>query len=203
MQSPILSVVTKISQSPVTRNVLQSLLLTTLMLGVMEVPVHAQVVPGEMQAEMMQPDRTIKVRLKRSGVDDEWVRVEISNDAAGETLRAYHTTRVKQRLLSTLITGVANFGSEALVSELTDGYDGPVPVPDINFHRWADHPTQHLTFVPEGCDAEISDRQSICAIRGTDTLRLPVGTEIQAGQLTIEYLEESLVRSVTLIIPSE
>lgn len=191
MELPVFSVVAKTSHNSAARIMLKSLLVTTLMLGGTEFPVRAQVAPEEAQSKIVQRDRTIKVRLKRSGLRDEWILVKISNDDAGQTVKAYHTTKVKKRLLSSLVSGVVNFGA------------GSFPVPDINFHGWVDHPTQRLTFIPEGCDATILDPQSICTIKGTDTLRLPMGMKIQAGQLTIEYLEESLVRSVTLRIPSE
>jgi hypothetical protein len=202
MKSPALSAVAQTSHAT-SRSIVQSLLVAMLMLGVIEFPVHAQGAPEEAQSKIEQPNRSIKVRLKRSGLRDEWIRVEIGNDGTDQTVRAYHTSQVKNQFLSTLATVATNFGAESLASEIIKDYEGPVFTPDISFYRWVDHPTQRLTFIPEGCDATIIDPKSTCVIRGTDTLKLPTDTKIESGQLTIEYIEESLARSVTLSIPSE
>ncbi len=54
-----------------------------------------------------QVNQIIKVRLRLSGPDNEWIRIETSNNGAGGTvLTAYHTKRVRQTLLS-LNTGFA------------------------------------------------------------------------------------------------
>lgn len=50
-------------------------------------------------------------------------------------MRAYYTTRLKRNLLSGVATGLLSFGAEELASKAIDGYDGPVPVPDINFYK--------------------------------------------------------------------
>jgi hypothetical protein len=166
------------------------------------VPLRAQVLPAKLQPKILQSERIIKIGLNRSGLKDEWAVVKIGTDDAGQTVNVYHTSQVRNDLLSTVVTLVGNFATESLVKEVIKGYTGPVFIPDINFHWWADHSTRNLTFIPDGCDAKILP-QSTCVIRGTDTLMLPAGMKIQAGQLTMEYLEESLVRSVTLRVPSE
>lgn len=154
----------------------------------------------------------IKVRLKLSGPDNEWIRIETSNNWAGGTvLTAYHIKRVRQRLLSNLATGLLSFGAEELASEAIDGYDGPVPIPNINFYRWAEHETRRIVFVPDGCSdnspallgSEQQLRQSSCVITGTNFITLPVGMDVRVGLLTIEYSEQELVRTITLRVPLE
>jgi hypothetical protein len=157
-------------------------------------------------------NQIIKVRLRLSGPDNEWIRIETSNNGAGGTvLTAYHTKRVRQTLLSNLATGLLSFGAEELASEAIDGYDGPVPVPDINFYRWAAHETQRIVFVPVGCSDNSPTPlgngqqlgQSSCVITGTNSITLPAGIDIRLGLLTIEYAEQDLVRTITFKVPPD
>ncbi len=168
--------------------------------------------PGQRQSTPLEngANQIIKVRLKLSGPDNEWIRIETSNNQAGETvLTAYHTKRVRRTLLSNLATGLIRFGAEELASEAIDGYDGPVPVPDINFYRWANHETRRIVFVPDGCsykssaplDNEQQPGQSSCVITGTNSITLPVEKDIRLGLLTIEYAEQELVRTITFKVP--
>jgi hypothetical protein len=170
--------------------------------------------PGQRQSTPSEngANQFIKVRLKLSGPDNEWIRIETSNNRAGGTvLTAYHTKRVRQTLLSNLATGLLSFGAEELASEAIDGYDGPVPVPDINFYRWADHETRRIVFVPDSCSdnspAPLGNgqqpRQSSCVITGTNSITLLAGMDIRVGLLTIEYAEQDLVRTITFRIPPE
>lgn len=156
-------------------------------------------------------DRILKVKLRISGPDNEWVRIEMNNNGNGETtLRAYHTKRVKQALWSFVATNLLGAGAAELTNQLIDGYDGPTPTPDITFYRWVDHPTRQLTFIPDSCSQEAStflesthplERPS-CAITGTESLTLPSQTDIHAGLFIIEYREEDLLRSIAFRIPS-
>lgn len=159
-----------------------------------------------------QVNQIIKVRLRLSGPDNEWIRIETSNNGAGGTvLTAYHTKRVRQTLLSNLATGLVSFGAEELASEAIDGYDGPVPVPGINFYRWAEHETRRIVFVPVGCSDNSSTPldhgqqlgQPSCVITGTNSITLPAGIDIRVGLLTIEYAEQDLVRTITFKVPPE
>lgn len=170
--------------------------------------------PGQRQSTPSEngANQIIKVRLKLSGPDNEWIRIEMSNNRAGGTvLTAYHTKRVRRTLLSNLATGFISFRAEELASEAIDGYDGPVPVPDINFYRWANHETRQIVFVPDGC----SDNspvplgngqqlgQSSCVITGTNSITLLAGIDIRGGLFTIEYAEQDLVRTITFRVPPE
>lgn len=156
-------------------------------------------------------NQTIRVRLALSGPDNEWIRIETSSSETGATtLRAYHTTRVRRTLLSEVTTNLLSFGLGEVASDAIDGFSGSVPIPDINFHRWANHETQGIAFVPDGCSETFFDFsenaepiQSGCAITGTDSIRLPAGTDIHAGFFTIQYVEEELTRSITFRVPPE
>jgi hypothetical protein len=152
----------------------------------------------------------IKINLEASGTRNEWIRIETTNSEANKTvLNAYHATRVKQNLLSGITTNLLNFGLGQLAGEVIDGYKGPVPVPDINFYRWADHKTRRLTFVPDSCLGNSSTSlenfqlsgQPSCAVTGSNSITLPVGTNIYAGILTIEYTEKNLIRTITFRVP--
>jgi hypothetical protein len=98
-----------------------------------------------------------------------------------------------------------NFGAEELASEAIDGYDDPVPVPDINFYRWVDHETRRIVFIPDGCSDNSpallgngqQPEQSSCVITGTNSITLLAGMDIRVGLLTIEYAEQDLVRTIT------
>lgn len=168
-----------------------------------QLAVQQQTIPLEKRANQI-----IRVRLKLSGPDNEWIRIETSGSNTGETiLRAYHTTRVRQNLPSRAATSLLSFGVRELADETFDGYEGPVFVPSINFYKWADHETRRLTFVPDRCSGNtpksVANNQPSCAIAGTDAIALPAGTDIHTGLLTIEYAEENLIRSITFRIPLE
>lgn len=151
----------------------------------------------------------VKVRLEVSGTQNEWIRIETSNSESGKTtFKAYHTTRVKQNLLSGITTNLLSFGLGQLANEVIDGYNGPAPVPDINFYSWSDHKTRRLTFIPDSClDSSTSLEnfqplgQPSCAITGINSIVLETGTNIHAGLLTIEYIEKNLIRTITLRVP--
>lgn len=167
---------------------------------------------GQGNPRQNKANQIIKVRLGVSGPNNEWILIETSDSVQGQTIfRAYHTTRVKQNLLSGVVTNVLSFGVGELASEVIDGYNGPAPVPDINFYRWADHKTRRLAFVPDSCsrnspapleNGQLS-AQSTCVITGTDAIALPTGTDIYAGLLTIEYTEENLIRTITFRVPPQ
>lgn len=170
-------------------------------------PKQQQESPSKSEANQI-----IKVRLELSGPDDEWIQMKTSDNGTGGTVfAAYHTKRVKRTLLSNLTTGILTFGAEQLASEAIDGYDGPVPLPDINFYRWVDHETRRIVFVPDGCSKNSpiplgngqQPGQSSCVITGTKFISLPAGTDIRAGLLTIEYAEEELVRTITFKVPQK
>lgn len=155
-------------------------------------------------------NQVIRVRLGLSGPDNEWIRIEMSNNGTEDNvLTAYHTKRVRRELLSNLSSIALRVGTEQLASEVIDGYDGPVPVPDINFYRWADHETRRIVFVPNGCSENFpalpgqQPKQSSCTITGTTSITLPSGTDIRAGLLTIEYAEEELMRTITFRVSSK
>lgn len=138
----------------------------------------------------------IKLKLDVSGPDNEWIRIDIDDSKAGNrVITAYHTKRVKRSFPSNLANGVLEFGA----SEIIDGYDGPVPFPRINFHKWADHKTLRLLFKPNHCPESMPN----CATKGTTSIVLSNGTDIRAGKFTIEYAEKDLIRTITFKIPSD
>jgi hypothetical protein len=144
----------------------------------------------------------VKVRLGVSGIDNEWIHID-RNPQTG-VLNIYHTTRVRQALLSDVATGLLSAGAGELVSTAIDGYNGPVPTPNLNFYRWADHQTRRLFFVADSC-AEPTPAANAsppsCAVSGTSTIALSQNTDIRAGTWTIEYAEEDLIRTITFRIP--
>jgi hypothetical protein len=153
-------------------------------------------------------NQILKVRLEISGPDDEWIRIEMSDRTEGGTsVMAYHTKRIRKELLSNVVTRIAEFSARSLAREAIDGYGGPVPIPDINFHRWADHETRRIFFVPDGCLDRTpvlpGNSQPSCLIAGDDTIVLPEGMDFQAGVFTIEYAEKDLIRSIAFRIPSK
>lgn len=156
-------------------------------------------------------DDVIKVNLKTSGPDNEWIRLERRSDPTGAlSLQIYHTVRVRQELLSDAVGGAI-------------GAISPVPLPfGVNFHDWSDHQTLRLAFQPDRCpdvaapslsrsvplNSQPSNLQPpslqpapACSYSGTETLVLPAGTDIYAGKFTVEYQEEDLVRSITFRLP--
>lgn len=147
----------------------------------------------------VQPPKVVKLRLKTSGPDNEWIRLEMS----GNTIKLLHTTRAKTTF-SKVLNGLASVA--------------PVPVPSIfNFSRWYDHPTTRITFVSDSCIflqrlkllknsvLQTTHNSSFpsCAITGTDSVFLTQGMDIRRGWFTIEYKEEELLRAITFRIPSD
>lgn len=140
--------------------------------------------------------QVIRLRLKTSGPDDEWIRIERNEN----TVKLVHTKRAKRG-----ISGVFN-GILGAVS--------PVPLPSINSHRWHDHPTTRIVFESDSCalsqrliastNLSQNDRSlhvSSCAIAGTDSVTLAQGTDIYQGRFIIEYSEENLLRSIAFRVP--
>lgn len=155
-------------------------------------------------------EQQTRIRLDLDGDNDEWIVVERRRTENGVVLSAYHTSRVRRDLLSAGATGLVRFGTGELVEEIIDGYDGPVFVPRINIHRWADHETQRIVFIPDDCQADGPVSEAIadmspeevqspesCEISGTDSITVPNGTDLDTGSLMIEYVEKDLVRTVT------
>lgn len=145
---------------------------------------------AENVATSTQAPQIIKVKLKTSGPDNEWVRIEMR----GNVVKLLHTTRAK--------TGF---------SQVINSVGLPV-----SFHKWHDHPTTRVTFTLDNCvpqqlqfsnnlapeDNQMS-RSPGCTITGTDTLRLAEGMDIYSGRFTMEYQEGDLLRSIAFRIPSE
>jgi hypothetical protein len=137
------------------------------------------------------PPQVIKIRLDRSGEDDEWIRIE----KRGKTVELLHTTRVENEFVSGLFGAVLRLA--------------PIPVPvSPKQHEWSDHQTTRVTFKPDNCSENITSKNQEtsspdCTVTGTNTLILPNKTDILTGIFTIEYKENDLLRSVTFRIPSD
>jgi hypothetical protein len=83
------------------------------------------------QATTNQVPQVIKLRLKTSGPDNEWIRFE----KIGNTVKLMHTTRA-QTTFSQVINGIVSAA--------------PIPLPRIfNFYQWYDHPTTRVAFEPD------------------------------------------------------
>jgi hypothetical protein len=155
-----------------------------------------------------QPDQVIRLRLDVSGEQNEWIRIETRSSNNGEViLTAYHTERIRRSLLSDVATGVLGFGLAELANEVIDGYEGPVPTPGINLHRWDDHETRRIVFIPDGClgDTLLLPNSTLpsCVIVGTDSITLPIRTNIYSGLFILEYQEKELLRTITFRIDTE
>lgn len=147
-----------------------------------------------------QASQVIKLRLKTSGADNEWIRLERNEN----TVKLLHTTRAKT-VFSRVLNGLAGAA--------------PVPVPRVfNFYQWYDHPTTRVAFKPDSCTLlqrlkllnnsvsksnQVNGSPPSCAITGTDSVLLAEGMDIRRGQFTIEYKEGDLLRSITFRIPTE
>lgn len=145
----------------------------------------------EVTAAASQVPEIIKLKLDTSGPDNEWIRIERSEN----TVKLIHTTRAKAGF-SGAVDGVI-------------GAVSPIPIPfGINFHRWNDHTTTRIVFEPDNCN-QISNIQVAqpdklsCTITGKNTLSLPNGMEIREGRFTIEYTENELLRTITFRIPTK
>jgi hypothetical protein len=125
------------------------------------------------------PPQVIKIQLDRSGKKDEWIKIEKQENK----IKVKHTTQVKDNLVSGIFDSALSFV--------------PVPLPfvEVNKYNWKDHQVTRITFQPDGCQS------NSCIIKGSNTLTLPDKTNIYRGLLTVEYLEENLLRSLTLRIP--
>ena len=141
--------------------------------------------------------KTIKIRLKTPGSNQEWLRIEVN----GNTVKPIYTIRTNRNF-----SGVVN---SAL------GVVSPVPLPSVRFDKWLDAQTTRVIFEPESClsqqpqptENSIQTSQPFClpscAIVGTDSVLLPEGTDIHQGRFTIEYTEGELIRTITFKIPSQ
>ena len=141
--------------------------------------------------------KTIKIRLKTPGSNQEWLRIEIN----GNTVKPIYTIRTNRSF------------SRVVNSAL--GVVSPVPLPSVRFDKWLDAQTTRVIFEPESCSSQqpqppensIQTSQphclSSCAIVGTDSVLLPEGTDIHQGRFTIEYTEGELIRTITFKIPNQ
>lgn len=77
--------------------------------------------------------KTIKMRLKNPGSDNEWLRIEID----GNTVKPIHTIRTNRNF-----TGLVNSALGAV---------SPVPLPSVRFDKWLDAPTTRVVFQPDSC----------------------------------------------------
>lgn len=149
-------------------------------------------------AALGQAPQVIKMKLETSGPDNEWIRIEMSEN----TVKVLHTTR-SNRGISKLFNGVL-------------GAVSPVPLPGVNFSKWNDHATTRVAFESDSCSLlqrlkrpensapQISQPSSqACAIVGTDSVFLAQGMDIRRGRFTIEYTEGNLLRSINFRIPAE
>jgi hypothetical protein len=149
-----------------------------------------------------QESADVKLRLKTSGPDNEWIRIERQEEREGERVKLIHTTR-DRTTASKVFNGVL-------------GAVSPIPIPNIDSHKWYDHPTTRVVFVPDSCsiaqqfnpasNSNIqSDRlqSSSCSVAGTDSVTLARGTDIYKGRFTIEYQEGDLLRSITFRVPND
>ncbi len=130
---------------------------------------------------LQEPLQVLRIRLDRSGENDEWIRMEKQDN----TIKILHTTRVKDNLVSGILNGALGFV--------------PVPLPfvELNDYDWKDHQVTEVAFQPDGCESDS------CKVTGVDTLILPEGTDLYAGLLTVKYQEKELGRSVTLRVPTD
>lgn len=177
--------------------------------------------------------KTIRMRLKNPGSDNEWLRIEID----GNTVKPIHTIRTNRNF-----TGLVNSALGAV---------SPVPLPSVRFDKWLDAPTTRVVFQPDSCsispppqvpqNSSPQENQQVspppqpgenstasvnqspppqsaqnipfqanqknclpsCAIEGTDSVVLPEGTDIRKGRFTIEYTEGDLLRTITFRIRDE
>ena len=127
------------------------------------------------------PLEVMKIRLARSGNDDEWIRLERQENI----IKVLHTTRVKDVVVSAVLNGALG-----LV---------PIPLPFIKAdrHNWKDHQVTGVAFQPDRCKLER------CLVKGINTLTLPAETSIHEGMLTVEYLEEGIARSLTFKVSTD
>ncbi|VEP13965.1 hypothetical protein H1P_230029 [Hyella patelloides LEGE 07179] len=128
-----------------------------------------------------EPLQVLRMRLERSGENDEWIRMEKQDN----NIKILHTTRVKNNLVSGMLNGALNFV--------------PVPLPfvELNDYNWKDHQVTEVSFQPDDCQADS------CTVTGVDSLTLPEGTDIYSGLLTVKYQEGELGRSVTFRVPTD
>lgn len=128
--------------------------------------------------------QVIKLRLKTSGSDNEWIRIERS----GNIVRLLHTTRAKKQF-SRVINSLASAA--------------PIPVPRIfNFYQWYDRQTTYIAFEPDiwkllqqlklsktSVPQTRHTSDPSCTITGTDSVFLSARMDIRHGSFTIEYQE--------------
>lgn len=123
----------------------------------------------------------IKLKIDRSGKNDEWVRIEKQNNE----VKLLHTSKAKDVLSS----GILN-GGLSLV---------PIPLPfvEINNYNWKEHQTTEVSFKSDRCKTEN------CIVTGKDTLTLPEDADLYGGLFTIEYQEKGYKRSLSFRIPAD
>ena len=127
------------------------------------------------------PVEVIKLNLDRSGDNDEWVRIEKEDNE----VKLFHTTRVKDGLVSGALNGALGF------------VPFPLPFVEANKYDWEDHRVTKVSFKKDSCQAEN------CTVTGKDTLILPEKTNINAGLFTIDYQEKDIRRSLSFKIPAD
>ena len=127
-----------------------------------------------------EPLEVIRLNLKSSGDDDEWIRVE----KTGNTVRPIHTTQVEGGIAS----GIFNRAVDILYWHL---------IPDLKQYNWADHQVTQVSFKSDRC------KSKNCEITGSKTIELPEQTNIHQGLFTIQYQEEDIQRSLSFRIPRD
>ena len=127
-----------------------------------------------------EPLEIIKLNLKSSGNDNEWIRVE----KTGNTVRPIHTTQVEGGLASSIFNRAVDMFYWDLI-------------PDIKQYNWADHQVTQVSFKSDRC------KSKNCEIVGSKTIELPEQTNIHQGLFTIRYQEEDIQRSLSFRIPRD
>lgn len=150
-------------------------------------------------AAVGQNPQIIKLKLKTSGSDTEWILIEKSEN----TVKLLYTIQSKRR------RGFLNFLSE--IAGI------PIPLPKLGSRRQNDYPITSVVFEPDSCSLaqrlkqpenlapQISQTSNIssCTVTGTNTVNLPEGTDIRSGRFTIKYQEGDLTKSITFRLPAE
>jgi hypothetical protein len=119
------------------------------------------------------PD-VIKFKLNDLSGVSEWIRAEIT----ANQVNLRHTV-------------VTESGISKGLTSLIGG--GPLAIA----HTWYDHPTSRIAFQPDGCE------RSDCLVSGTDSITLPIGTNLYQGRFTLEYSESGWLRTVVFKLPDQ
>jgi hypothetical protein len=115
----------------------------------------------------------IKFKLNDLSGVSEWIRAEIM------------ANQIKLR--HTVVT------ESGLSKGLTSMIGGPIAIG----HTWYDHPTSRIAFQPDGCE------RSDCLVSGTDSITLPIGTNLYQGRFTLEYSESGWLRTIVFKLPDQ